>query len=315
MIGVVIDGCPAGVALDLEFIQKEMDRRKPGVTKGASLRQEEDQVEIVSGFLDGKTTGTPLTMIIANKDARKEDYKPIERIYRPGHANFSYMEKYGVFDGRGGGRASGRETAARVAAGAVAKQIIAPIEISARVIEMGGQKDNFDQLIERLQEEGDSVGAIIECHARGVPPGIGDPIYEKLEARLAFAMLSIPAVKGFEVGSGFAAAQMKGSEHNDLYSLDEGETIKIDSNHHGGILGGISTGKEIVFRVAFKPTSSIKKPQKSITYDHKETTLTIPKEGRHDVCIALRAPPVIEAMTAITLCDLILMNRCSKFPY
>ncbi len=315
MIGVVIDGCPAGVSLDLEFMQSEMDRRKPGAGNGISPRKEEDQIQIVSGILEGKTTGAPLTILIANKDANQDDYRPIENIYRPGHANFSYMQKYGVFDARGGGRASGRETVARVAAGSVAKQIIAPIETTAYVLEVGGERENIDQLIKRLKEEGDSVGAIIECRIRGVPPGLGDPIYDKLEARLASAMLSIPAVKGFEIGSGFAAAKMRGSEHNDSYSIDDEGNIAIDSNHHGGILGGISTGKEIVFRVAFKPTSSIKKPQKSVTYENKEAILNLPQGGRHDVCIGLRAPPIIEAMAAITICDFLLINRCSKISY
>ena len=312
MIGVVIDGCPAGVSLDLELMKKDMEKRRPGKKRGESPRNEEDEFEIVSGVMGNQTTGAPLTVLIRNRDAKPESYIPIQDIYRPGHANYTYQKKYGVFHQNGGGRASGRETAARVVAGAIAKQIISPIAISAKVLEIGGQRDHHNQLIEELEKKGDSVGALIECRVQAMPIGLGEPIYEKLEAKLAYAMLSIPATKGFEIGEGFFAAKMYGSEHNDLFVLDESAKAALASNHHGGVLGGISTGEDLIFRVAFKPTSSLGKSQKSVNFLNEEVDLTLPEGSRHDVCIGLRAPPIVEAMTALVLCDLLLMNRCSK---
>ena len=315
MIGVVIDGCPAGVDIDEELIVGDMKRRRPGRGKGVSERKESDEVEIVSGIHENTTTGAPITLLIKNSDARKTSYEPIKNIYRPGHANYSYMQKYGLFDHRGGGRASARETAARVAAGAIAKQVIPDVKFDAKVVEVGGMKDHIDELLAKLEEEGDSAGAVIECRVSGLFAGIGDPVYDKLEARLASAMLSIPATKGFEIGSGFEGAKMRGSEHNDLYKRGVDGSLTFDSNNHGGVLGGITTGEDVIFRIAFKPTSSIKKPQESVDFENNPATLTLPKCSRHDVCVALRAPPIVEAMSAIVFCDLTLKNRCSKISY
>ncbi len=315
LIGGVIDGCPAGIKVDEDRIRKEMEKRRPGQKDHTSKREEKDRVEIVSGLHLGITTGAPLTFLIKNEDARSESYESIQEIYRPGHANYTYLNKYGVFDHKGGGRASARETAVRVAAGAIARQVINPTQITAKVVEVGGCREGFEKILLEAEKEGDSLGAVIECVVKDLPAGIGDPVYEKLDARLASAMLSIPATKGFEIGSGFKGAAMRGSEHNDLFGLDEKGRVKIETNNHGGTLGGISTGEDVVFRVAFKPTSSIKRPQHSIDLQGNECVLTLPKCSRHDVCVALRAPPIVEAMAALTICDLVLMNRCSKISY
>lgn len=312
MIGGVIDGCPSDVLIDLDLIAKDMARRRPGQGGFTSPRVEEDHFEIVSGIYEGKTTGAPIAFLIKNKDYKKEAYTPINHLYRPGHATFTYHKKYGHFDPHGGGRASARETAVRVAAGAIAKQVIQDVSIAAEVVEVGGEKSDFDRVLQKAQDEGDSLGAIIECRIEGLEAGIGEPVYDKLEARLAYAMMSLPATKGFEIGSGFKCAKMKGSEHNDLFDVDGEGDVHLSSNNHGGTLGGISTGEAVVFRVAFKPTSSIKKAQNTVDMSGNKAVLDYPKTARHDVCVALRAPVIVEAMAALSLCDLILINRCSK---
>jgi chorismate synthase len=306
-IGCVIDGCPAGVTLDEEMFVSAMKRRRPGFSPFTSPRKEEDRVEILSGVFENKTTGTPITLWIQNKDQKSASYEEVKNIIRPGHANFSYLKKYGIFDYRGGGRASARETATRVAAGVVAKQLLGSIVIEAKVVEVGGHKQNFKKVLEQVMEDGDSTGGIIECVIKNVPSGLGDPIYEKVEANLAKAMLSINACRGIEFGDGFNSAAMKGSLHND--KMEDGKFL---SNHHSGILAGITTGEEITFKVAFKPTSSIKKEMKTMLVSGGNTTLTPKKNTRHDPCVALRAPAIVEAMAALVFADFILLSNCDK---
>ncbi|MBS0620498.1 MAG: chorismate synthase [Verrucomicrobia bacterium] len=311
-IGVVIDGCPAGLELSEADIAIQLDRRKPGTSALVSPRNEGDSPQILSGVFEGKTTGTPISIVIFNTDADSSKYEPIRDLYRPGHANFTYLAKYGIFDHRGGGRASGRETACRVAAGAVAKKLLAHfgIHTSASLVEIGGllaTEENIASII--AERSSDSVGGIVEGVATGLPKGLGDPIYEKLEANLAKAMLSLPATKGVEFGEGFAAARMRGSEHNDLYFLDENAEVGMETNHSGGILAGISTGAPLKLRVAFKPTASIQKAQKTVSKNKEERVLTLPEGSRHDPCVAIRAVPVIEAMLDLVLADAVLMNR------
>ncbi len=341
-IGVVIDGCPAGLILSVEDIQRELDLRRPGTSIYTSPRKEEDKAEILSGLFEGKTTGAPIAILIRNQDADSAQYDAFKNVYRPGHANFTYLEKYGAFDYRGGGRSSARETAARVAAGAVAKKLLAHFHIfyAAFISEIGGistksldlsplhllrQKTYASPIfcpceqseplmrekIRQTQEEKDSLGGIVACLAH-LPPGLGDPVYNKLEALLASAMLSIPASKGFEIGLGFDATRKKGSEHNDPFDLDEQNLVRTTTNHAGGTLGGISTGSPLFFRVAFKPTSSIKKPQQTLSLQKDKTYLAPPESARHDPCVAIRAVPVVEAMAALVLADALLMGRCSK---
>jgi chorismate synthase len=341
-IGVVIDGCPAGLPLTEQDINEQLAFRQPGKNIYTSPRTEGDTAEIFSGLFEGKTTGAPIAILIRNKDADSAQYEPIKDLYRPGHANFTYLEKYGIFDYRGGGRASARETAARVAAGAVAKKLLARfnIECTAFVSEIGGisirdpDLSNLQKIrektysspifcpdeiaaqkimerISQIKEEKDSLGGILACVAHG-PIGLGDPVYCKLEAMLAFAMLSLPATKGFEIGSGFAATRMKGSEHNDAFDIDEQGRVHTATNFAGGTLGGISTGSPIFFKVAFKPTSSIKKPQQTVSLKGEKTTFQLPETGRHDPCVAIRAVPIVEAMTALVLADALLMGRGSK---
>ena len=302
-IGVVIDGCPAGLPLSESDINQELALRKGGTSPYVTPRKEPDIAEIYSGVFEGVTTGAPISIVIFNKDVDSSKYEPIKDLLRPGHANFTYLKKYGVFDYRGGGRASARETACRVAAGAVAKKLLHLSEIK------------FQTRLREMPEhvEGDSVGGVVEAIALNVPVGLGDPVYEKLEANLAKAMLSIPASKGFEIGCGFAAARMRGSEHNDGFGLDEEGKVELTSNHAGGTLGGISTGEPIVVRVAFKPTSSIQKPQQTVSKDGVECTLTLPEGSRHDPCVAIRAVPVVEAMMALVLADALLMHRATSF--
>jgi chorismate synthase len=341
-IGVVIDGCPAGLLLSEKDVDQELFHRRPGKNVYTSPRKEPDASEIISGVFEGKTTGAPITILIQNKDAKPEQYKEIKDLYRPGHANFTYLEKYGIFDYRGGGRSSARETVARVAAGAVAKKLLLnqKIKCLAFVSEIGGisiaPQDflNLDLLeektkkspifcpdgqtesliiekINKVKEEGDSLGGIITAVAH-IPSGLGDPVYAKLEALLAYAMLSIPATKGFEIGSGFQSAKMKGSEHNDAFTLDEKGNVTTSSNHSGGTLGGISNGAPLVFKVAFKPTSSIKKQQETVCLNKEKSLFCLPREARHDPCVTLRAAPVVEAMTALVLVDRLLANCNSK---
>lgn len=341
-MGVVIDGCPAGVALAEREIQEQLAFRQPGKTIYTSPRKEEDVAEILSGVFEGKTTGAPIAILVRNRDADSSQYAAMKEVYRPGHANFTYLKKYGVFDYRGGGRASARETVARVAAGAVAKKWLASegIECVAFVAEIGGiaigaqdlgnlaalrektvaspifcpeerVAEKMMQKIEEAKEDKDSLGGILACVAH-VPVGLGDPVYAKLEAQLAFAMLSLPATKGFEIGSGFQAARMRGSEHNDAFEIDEKGQVRTATNFAGGTLGGISTGSPLFFRVAFKPTSSIKKPQETVSLSGEKTQFQLPESGRHDPCVAIRAVPIVEAMTALVLADALLINRTAK---
>lgn len=341
-IGVVIDGCPAGLALSEEDINQKLSFRAPGKTPYTSPRKEPDIAEILSGVFEGKTTGAPISILIVNRDIDSTQYSPIKDILRPGHASYVYLEKYGIFDYRGGGRASARETACRVAAGSVAQKLldIHEIKLIAYLKQLGdisleSLPSNFEELkqetqnsplfcpekktanamlkkIEELKIEGDSVGGIVEAMLPFLPAGIGDPIYEKLEANLASAMLSIPACKGFEIGSGFEAAKRKGSENNDAFILNSQGQIQTATNNCGGILAGISTGMPITFQVGFKPTSSILKAQTTLTTDKKSVTFTLPEGSRHDPCVAIRAVPVVEAMAALVIADALLMHRLSR---
>jgi len=320
-MGLVIDGCPSRIPIDKECLNRALKLRAPGQTPWTSPRKEKDQAEILSGTYEGLSTGAPIAIRIPNEDARSSAYQGMDKILRPGHANATYLQKYGIFDHRGGGRASARETACRVAAGAVAERVMEGIQVVAYLKEVGGipisdvdleslEKSPIfcpcseaEKLIinhlDTVRQEGDSCGGVVEVVAHGVPAGFGDPVYDKLEARLAGAMLSIPGSKGFEIGEGFHAAKMRGSAHNDSFSsLTETET-----NHAGGILGGISNGMPIICRVAFKPTSSIKIKQKTVTTSGEKTTFELPDGSRNDPCIAIRAVPVVKAMMLLTLVD------------
>ena len=341
-LGVVVDGCPAGIELSAADIQHELDRRRPGMSEIASERREADEVLILSGVFEGRTLGTPISMLVWNKDVDSTPYEAIKHIARPGQADYSYQMKYGLRDYRGGGRASGRETLARVAAGAIAKKVLAyhNIEIVGHVVEIGGirararakevdvkeVKRNAEMnavrcadpeaavqmldLIKRVKSEGDSVGGIVEVIATGVPPGLGEPVFDKLDAELAKALMSIGAVKGVEIGAGFRAARMRGSEMNDEFYIDieEDGRIRTRTNNAGGILGGISTGEPVICRVAVKPTPSIAKPQRSVDMARmEEVELRI--RGRHDPCICPRIVPVAEAMVALVLIDHMMIMR------
>jgi len=302
-LGVVIDGCPPGIPLSEGDIQPFLDRRRPGKSPLESPRKEPDRVEILSGLFQGQTTGAPLTLMVENRDVREEDYRELEEIFRPGHADFTYQAKYGIRDHRGGGRSSGRETVARVAAGAVAIKFLTKngIQITGRVLEIHGKRDPdaMTKEIEKARDEGDSVGGIAEVLVSGCPAGLGDPVFGKLDALLAHALMGIGAVKGVEIGEGFAAARMKGSKHNDAMTREGFAT-----NHAGGILGGISTGQEIVARIAVKPTPSISKTQRTVDRRGKEVSISI--KGRHDPCIVPRILPVAEAMVALVILDTLL---------
>ncbi len=341
-IGVVIDGCPAGLFLSEDDINQELFLRQGGKTPYTTPRKEKDLAQIYSGLFEGKTTGAPISIIIPNQNADSSKYEPIKDLLRPGHANFTYLQKYGIFDYRGGGRASARETAARVAAGAVAKKLLDHhnISIIAYIKEIGGitatdlpdapqelknctlaseifcpdpaASQKIQEKILKTKEEGDSLGGIIEVTTTRLPIGLGDPVYEKLEANLAKAMMSLPATKGFEMGTGFDATRMKGSEHNDLFALDQDQNIITTTNHAGGTLGGISSGMPLIFRVAFKPTSSITHPLSTLTLDKKPAEFRLPEGSRHDPCVTIRAVPIVEAMAALTLADALLLNRSAK---
>ncbi|WP_341878008.1 chorismate synthase [Defluviitalea saccharophila] len=326
-LGVVIDGCPAGISLSEEDIQKDLDRRKPGQSPFSTPRKESDKVEILSGVFEGKTTGTPISLIVYNTNQRSYDYSEIAKCYRPGHADFTYDEKYGFRDYRGGGRSSGRETTARVAAGAIAKKILAefgvdimaytlsigPVSIDAAKFKREEIFNNFlampDQeaaekaaaYLHEIKEKEDSAGGIIECVVTGLPSGVGEPVFEKLDAMLGKAIFSIGAVKGLEFGSGFSSAQKTGWENNDFFQYDEEGHLTKLTNHAGGIVGGISDGFPIVFRAAVKPTSSIHRVQKTVNKEGQNIELQV--EGRHDPIIVPRAVIVVEAMTALTLVD------------
>ena len=338
-LGVVIDGCPAGVELSEEDIQKDLDRRKPGTGKYTTQRAESDLVEILSGVFDGKTTGTPISLIIYNKDQRSKDYSQISKIFRPGHADFGFQSKYGIRDYRGGGRSSGRETAARVAAGAIARKILLSlgIKINAYTKSIGDIEidyNNFDiderfnnafvmpdskaaieaeKFLDETIKRKDSVGGIVQCEISGVKPGIGEPVFDKLDSSLAKAILSIGAVKGIEFGLGFDASKVTGSVNNDGFFCDENKNIHKYSNNSGGISGGISDGGDIVFKAAFKPTPSIASLQKTVSDTGENVEIEI--KGRHDPIVVARAVVVVEAMAAVTLIDLILVNMRSKIEY
>ncbi len=336
-IGGVIEGCPAGLDFDFDFIQGQLDRRRPGQSKISTSRKESDTVEFLSGIFEGKSTGTPIGFILKNEDHRSKDYEQLKSVYRPSHADFVWEKKYGFRDYRGGGRSSARETASRVVAGAVAQLILKHqgISIHAYVQQVGHLSletniENIDltaiennsvrcpdaemaqkmeELILEMQSEGDSLGGVIQCIAENVPVGLGEPVFDKLHADLAKAMMSINAVKGFEIGSGFEGAKMQGSVHNDPW-IKEGEEVKTAKNHSGGIQGGISNGAPIYFRTAFKPVATIKKEQKTLNQAGEE--VIVEGKGRHDPCVVPRAVPIVEGMTALVLCDHLLRNKLNK---
>jgi chorismate synthase len=336
-VGVVIDGCPGGIKLDPAKIQLDLDRRKPGQSALTTSRKETDEFEFLSGVFEGTTTGAPITIFIRNSDARSKDYSHIANKYRPSHADYTYQEKYGIRDYRGGGRASARITAGWVAAGSIAKQLIAQlgIESKAYVSQVGDIKisrsyttqelnpedenelrcpdaesaDKMIELIKKVKKEGDTIGGIVTGTISGVPVGLGEPIFNKLHAQLGKAMLSINAVKGFDYGSGFEGVELKGSEHNDIFEKT-GDRIQTRTNFSGGIQGGISNGEEIYFRVAFKPVATIMQDQESI--DEEGNRVTVQGKGRHDPCVVPRAVPIVEAMAALVIADFVLMNQSTK---
>ncbi|WP_448598874.1 chorismate synthase [Thermoleptolyngbya sp.] len=341
-VGVVIDGCPPRVEISEADIQHELDRRRPGQSHIVTPRKEEDRCEILSGVMDGKTLGTPIALLVRNKDARSQDYDEMAVKYRPSHADATYDAKYGIRNWRGGGRSSARETIGRVAAGAIAKKIlhqVAGVEIIGyvkRIKDLEGAIDpdtvTMDQvesnivrcpdgdcaermieLIEQTGRSGDSIGGVVECVARAVPKGLGDPVFDKLEADLAKAVMSLPASKGFEIGSGFAGTLLTGIEHNDEFYIDDQGNVRTVTNRSGGIQGGISNGENIILRVAFKPTATIRKEQRTVTNEGEETVLAA--KGRHDPCVLPRAVPMVEAMVALVLCDHLLRHhgQCELF--
>ncbi|MBI5154306.1 chorismate synthase [Candidatus Poribacteria bacterium] len=334
-VGVVVDGCPPGMKLGVREIQKELDRRRPGQSRITTARGEPDTAEIVSGVFEGKTLGTPITILVRNQDARSTDYAPFKDLYRPSHADYTYDAKYGLRNWAGGGRASARETIGRVAAGAIAKKILkfrAGIEIVgwvSRVADIAAEVNSsavrmrqveanivrcpdkqaatrMIELITRIKSEGDSVGGTVDAVARGVPPGLGEPVFDKLEADLAKAMLSLPASKSFEIGSGLAGTCLRGSEHNDEFYSEEGR-VRTRTNRSGGIQGGISNGEDVVLRVGFKPVATILRPQQTV--DSKGRARQLMPRGRHDPCVLPRAVPMVEAMLALVLCDHFLRQR------
>jgi chorismate synthase len=334
-VGVVVDGCPPRLEVDLSHIQAELDRRRPGQSRIVTQRKEPDRVEILSGLQDGITLGTPILMLVRNEDARTRDYEELKEKYRPSHADFAYDQKYGIRAWSGGGRASARETVGRVAAGALAKQVLRSfgVEVLAWVEKVHALRAEVDpmtvtleeveattvrcpcpataaRMIERIEaarKDGDSLGGVVGCVARGAPAGWGEPVFDKLEADLGKAVLSLPACKGFEIGSGFAGVEMTGSEHNDPFRADEGSgegrerRVFTTSNFSGGIQGGISNGEPILMRAAFKPTATIPREQETVTVEHENTTLS--GRGRHDPCVLPRAVPMVEAMVALVLAD------------
>ncbi len=336
-IGVTIDGCPGGIEIDEAFIQQELERRKPGQSKITTQRRESDSMEILSGVFEGKSTGTPISIVIYNQDQKSKDYAHIADKYRPSHADYTYQEKYGVRDYRGGGRSSARETAARVAAGAIAKLLLKKVGISvqAYVSQVGNIKldvpyqqlnlantelnivrcpdertaEKMIDLIDKIRKEQDTIGGVVSCVIKNTPVGLGEPVFDKLHAELGKAMLGINAVKGFEYGSGFDGVAMKGSEHNDLFEK-EGDKVTTKTNFSGGIQGGISNGEDIYFRVAFKPVATIMKDQDSIDRMGEKTVVS--GKGRHDPCVVSRAVPIVEAMAALVLADHYLLNKVSK---
>lgn len=334
-VGVIIDGCPPGLAISEAEIQQELDRRKPGQSAISTPRKECDKIYILSGIFEGKTTGTPILLLSYNSDMRPEDYEDLKSVYRPSHADYTYQMKYGRRDYRGSGRASARETLARVASGAIAKKYLKhhhDIEILSYVEQVGFIAANVDQntvtredietnlircpdqltankmiaFIEQIKNQGDSVGGIIKGIIRNVPPGLGEPVFDKLSADLGKAMLSINAVKGFEIGSGFSGVTLSGSQHNDAFVIEEGQ-LKIKTNNAGGTLGGISTGEDIYFRVAFKPVASISKTQTTVNLNHQPVQLMV--KGRHDPCVLPRAVPIVDAMSSLVIMDHLLRQQ------
>jgi chorismate synthase len=307
-VGVVIDGCMAGMPLSVDDFVADTERRKGGKQKGTTPRQEEDLPLFKSGVFNGKTTGAPLTLLFENKNTRSGDYEKQRDIPRPGHADFVAHQKFGGYeDFRGGGHFSGRLTLCLVAAGVVAKKMISPLSVNATILEVGGEKD-IETGLQKAIDEKDSIGGIVECRASGIPAGLGEPFFNSAESLLAHAVFAIPAVRGVEFGTGFAAAKMFGADHNDAIEDMEGKTR---TNHAGGIVGGITNGNELVFRIAIKPTSSTPKEQRTLNWNSGEMD-TLSVKGRHDLCIALRVPPVLEAITAMVLADLLLIAQKQK---
>jgi chorismate synthase len=337
-IGVVIEGCPAGVDFDTDFIQNELTRRKPGQSRITTQRKEADEFEVLSGVFEGKTTGTPIALVIRNEDQRSKDYSHISAQFRPSHADYTYQAKYGIRDYRGGGRSSARETAARVAAGALAKLLLAQegVAIQAYVSQVGQLKlektyqeldltitetnavrcpdpemaEEMFRYIDEVRKKGDSVGGVVNCVVTGVPAGWGEPVFDKLHAELGKAMLSINAVKGFEYGSGFDGVAMLGSAHNDAFFMDQNNEVHTRTNYSGGIQGGISNGEDIYFRTAFKPVATIMQDQESV--DQHGDVAIVQGKGRHDPCVVPRAVPIVEAMAALVLADFYLRNKASR---
>ncbi len=338
-VGVIIDGCPPGLELSEADIQADLDRRKPGQSAITTPRKEADTIHILSGVSDGATTGTPILLLAYNKDARLEDYAALRNLYRPSHADFTYEAKYGIRDWRGSGRASARETLARVAAGAVAKKflreklgviIFSYVEqvgdITASLDMEGVTREDIDKnivrcpdpavaeqmisLIEKVKNEGDSIGGVIKGVIRNVPAGLGEPVFDKLPADLGKAMLSINAVKGFEIGSGFAGVKLRGSQHNDSFYVDDSGRVRTATNYAGGTLGGISNGETIYFRVAFKPVATISKQQGTV--NHKREAVTMQAAGRHDPCVLPRAVPIVDAMSALVIMDHYLRHKAQN---
>lgn len=337
-VGVIIDGCPAGLPIDINFIQAELDRRRPGQSKITTQRQEGDKVEVLSGIFEGKSQGTPITLAVWNEDQRSKDYSHIADKFRPSHADYTYQMKYGTRDYRGGGRSSARETLARVAAGAVAKQFLATlgIKITAYVSQVGHlqlendyAKYNFEEiennivrcpepsmaekmiaLIDETRKNRDTIGGVVTCVIQGTPVGLGEPAFDKLHAELGKAMLSINAVKGFEYGSGFEGVKMYGSQHNDLFYTSEDGRVRTKTNYSGGIQGGISNGEDIYFRVAFKPVATIMQDQQSVSQTGE--SVIVSGKGRHDPCVVPRAVPIVEAMAALVITDFYLRNKISQ---
>jgi len=336
-LGAILDGCPAGLTLDLEKIRAEMQRRKPGQSKITTQRKEEDEIELLSGVFEGKTTGTPIGILIPNEDQKSKDYAHIADTFRPSHADYTYFEKYGHRDYRGGGRSSARETAARVAGGAIAKQLLATkgISIQAYVSQVGKirlEKSytalNLDLAennivrcpdpdlaevmiahIDQVRMDRDTIGGIVSCVIKNCPPGLGEPVFDRLHADLGKAMLSINAVKGFEYGSGFEGVTLRGSQHNDAFVQQEGK-IQTLTNHSGGIQGGISNGEDIYFRVAFKPVATLMQDQASVNTAGE--AVTVSGKGRHDPCVVPRAVPIVEAMAALVIADFLLLSKSNK---
>ena len=339
-IGAVIDGCPAGLFIDEDFIRNEMNKRKPGQNELSSPRKEDDRVEIISGIYENKSLGTPIALIIKNENKESSDYDIYKGVYRPSHADYTYQQKYGIRDHRGGGRASARETAARVAAGAVAKLFLKEYDIEVKAftwqigsIALEGDYMKYDtlqsdlnfvrcpdqdvaermsELIMKVKKEGDSIGGIVFCMIRNCPAGLGEPVFDKIEAELAKAMLGINASKGFEIGSGFGSALKKGTENMDDFLITEDGKLKTSTNHSGGVIGGISSGGDIYFKIAFKPAPSFSKPRKLLSQDG-ETTVIEDNSGRYDPCVVPRAVAVVEAMAALVIADQLLLQRCAKF--